>query len=332
MSTTFKPTFKVNNVVFSPSLKGENPSSFGGASGAGVKWEHILGKPSVFPPAEHSHPEYAPLLSPEFTGEPTAPTPEEGDNSNRIATTAFVQNAVEIFIATYSETAYSEVLEAYESGKMIFAIDPGDPVSRIYTLASSFLVGDVDLDGDLDAADQTALARHVGKIQLLEDPQAIVNADVNFDGVLNAQDLTRMGRLIAFGGGSDHTFTFVSVDSLGDAQAGPAVHTLYLSPSNNWDKRTLELVAESDIPTRTSELTNDSGFIAEAALDGMASKGWVEEQGYITEVGTLYHPQLEARGDPDQHPIEAITSLEGELSVRPSEVMSNNDILSILLR
>lgn len=36
---------------------------------------------------------YAPLASPAFTGEPTAPTPAAGDDSTKIATTAFVQAA-----------------------------------------------------------------------------------------------------------------------------------------------------------------------------------------------------------------------------------------------
>ena len=37
---------------------------------------------------------YAPTLSPSFTGNPTAPTQTSGNNSTRLATTAFVQDAV----------------------------------------------------------------------------------------------------------------------------------------------------------------------------------------------------------------------------------------------
>jgi hypothetical protein len=36
----------------------------------------------------------APLLSPTFTGTPAAPTPSSGDNSTKVATTAFVQSAI----------------------------------------------------------------------------------------------------------------------------------------------------------------------------------------------------------------------------------------------
>lgn len=52
--------------------------------------------------------EKAPLASPALTGTPTAPTPESGDSSTKIATTAFVSDAVE----TGSE--YTNMLDALE--------------------------------------------------------------------------------------------------------------------------------------------------------------------------------------------------------------------------
>ncbi|ARB06094.1 tail fiber protein [Dinoroseobacter phage vB_DshS-R5C] len=71
-----------------------------------VAWDDILSKPSTFAPSAHTHPQSgitdlvtdlaakAPLASPAFTGNPTAPTQTAGNNSTRIATTAFVQNAL----------------------------------------------------------------------------------------------------------------------------------------------------------------------------------------------------------------------------------------------
>lgn len=48
---------------------------------------------------------FAPKASPEFTGTPIAPTPATSDDSNKIATTAYVKNVVEgIDGATYSLT------------------------------------------------------------------------------------------------------------------------------------------------------------------------------------------------------------------------------------
>jgi hypothetical protein len=55
------------------------------------------GTTTVYARSDHIHPSdtsRAPLASPAFTGTPTAPTPTTGDNSQNIATTAFVQNSV----------------------------------------------------------------------------------------------------------------------------------------------------------------------------------------------------------------------------------------------
>ena len=71
-----------------------------------VDYSEISGKPATFPPATHGHPQSditnlvtdlaakAPLASPAFTGNPTAPTPTAGDADTSIATTAFVVSAI----------------------------------------------------------------------------------------------------------------------------------------------------------------------------------------------------------------------------------------------
>lgn len=60
------------------------------------------------------------------------------------------------------------------------------------------LLGDVNLDGKVNAQDLTALARHVAKIQTLpQNSSNLANADVNRDGTVNAQDLTRLARFVA---------------------------------------------------------------------------------------------------------------------------------------
>ena len=49
-----------------------------------------------------------------------------------------------------------------------------------------------------------------------------------------------------------------------------------------------DIARVSNIPTTTSQLTNDSNFITNAALTGYATETWVGEQGYQTasEVST----------------------------------------------
>ena len=76
-----------------------------GAPGT-TSWDGITDKPATFPPSTHSHPisdvtslqaaldAKAPLASPAFAGNPTAPTPTAGDNDTSIATTGFVTAAV----------------------------------------------------------------------------------------------------------------------------------------------------------------------------------------------------------------------------------------------
>lgn len=56
-------------------------------------------------------------------------------------------------------------------------------------------MGDLDLDGDVDAYDLTMLARHVGGIEYITG-QALLNADVDGDGLVDAYDLTMHARYV----------------------------------------------------------------------------------------------------------------------------------------
>ena len=56
-------------------------------------------------------------------------------------------------------------------------------------------LGDLDLDGDVDAYDLTALARHVGGIEPVTG-QALLNADVDGDNDVDAYDLTKHARYV----------------------------------------------------------------------------------------------------------------------------------------
>lgn len=74
----------------------------------------------------------APLASPQLTGSPTAPTPTAGSNNTQLATTAFVQNAVNAAVtnaAAYQGAAnsYTEVIKtAYKPGWYWFVRTAGE--------------------------------------------------------------------------------------------------------------------------------------------------------------------------------------------------------------
>lgn len=78
----------------------ETPSTPG--DGGTVAWDDVTGKPATYPPSAHTHTTAqvtgldtalaakAPLVSPYFTGTPTAVTASVGNDSTQLATTAFV--------------------------------------------------------------------------------------------------------------------------------------------------------------------------------------------------------------------------------------------------
>ena len=65
------------------------------------------------------------------------------------------------------------------------------------------------------------------------------------------------------------------------------------------------------------------GQSAGGTLSGGGSTGGTTSKTYS-------HPKLTGRDAADQHPIDAITSLEAELAYRPNEAMSNLQIQAIL--
>jgi len=84
----------------------------------------------------------------------------------------------------------------YTISGVTFVCDDLDLATENYTPpAEGAIRGDLDLDGDVDAEDLTALARHVGGIELAEG-QALRNADVDGSGGVDANDLTTHARYV----------------------------------------------------------------------------------------------------------------------------------------
>jgi hypothetical protein len=101
----------------------------------------------------------APLASPALTGTPTAPTPTAGDNTTKLATTAFVQNAVsssavaaldDIGDVTITTPADNEVL-AYNSGTGTFINQTASEAGLAPASHSHAISNVTGLQGALDA-------------------------------------------------------------------------------------------------------------------------------------------------------------------------------------
>ena len=91
-----------------------NPPSSYTPSAHSHAWNEITNTPATYTPSTHTHSDLAPINSPQFTGNPTAPSPNEEDNSTAIANTSWVNSAISSAIdalpdlpETYTPSAHS---------------------------------------------------------------------------------------------------------------------------------------------------------------------------------------------------------------------------------
>ena len=96
--------------------------------------------------ADHVHPAdtlKAPLASPVFTGNPTAPTPSPGDNDTSLATTAFVTTAISTAFSASGDQSFSSVVLLIGAEGADAATTFVDESSTIKTLTAA---GNVQID------------------------------------------------------------------------------------------------------------------------------------------------------------------------------------------
>jgi SPRY domain len=96
--------------------------------------------------------QFAPLVSPIFTGNPTAPTPIAGDNDTSIATTAFVSNAITALIGTAGSGA--DTLGELEDQILLTNAAVADRAP----IASPIFTGDPKAPTPATADDDTSIA------------------------------------------------------------------------------------------------------------------------------------------------------------------------------
>ncbi|MBQ1908106.1 MAG: dockerin type I repeat-containing protein, partial [Firmicutes bacterium] len=111
--------------------------------------------------------------------------------------TAEGYRAVNCTVTAGENTIVYAGADSFEAEKLdTLSYSGSDPYVRVME-KKPFLLGDVNCDGEVTAADLTKLARHVAKIELLEDSAALQAADVTKDDAISAADLTKLARYVA---------------------------------------------------------------------------------------------------------------------------------------
>lgn len=123
-------------------------------------------------------------------------------------------------------------------------------------------VAQIDLTGYVESSDLATVATS-GSYNDLSDKPSIPSVSGTNDGT-NWTSITINNDTYAIpAGGGTGTITDVEVNGVSVVTGG---------------------VAEVTVPTKVSDLTNDSGFITSSALSGYATESWVGQQGFITGI------------------------------------------------
>lgn len=134
--------------------------------------------------AQDPHTQYAQKHNPTFTGEPKAPTPAAGNNTTRIATTAFVQAAITALINGAPDTL--------DTLKEIAAAINNDP--KFSTTINNALAGKQPLDNTLTHLSGKDVAGLLAYLQLGEAAKRDVGTGNNQLPDMSAFGMSRNGQ------------------------------------------------------------------------------------------------------------------------------------------
>lgn len=186
--------------------------------------------------------------SPEFTGTPKAPTAPAGTNTTQIATTEFVQTAV--------------------NGK-------ADDSDVVHIAGTETITGDKTFSGVLSAQTPTS-GSHVATKKYVDDSitqSGGVVVDPSIDGTSQnpVQNMAIKAALdgkvdvVAGKGLSTNDFTNELLTKVNSVESGAEENVIDGITVNGTDATITNKKAIISVPTKTSDLTNDSDFVSDAS-------------------------------------------------------------------
>jgi len=262
---------------------------------------------------------YAPLNSPAFTGDPTAPTPTFGDNDTSIATTAFVQAGL------LGGTANAKNLEVYVRNQSGSSIPAGSIVYISGATGNKPLITLAQANNDANSAQtmgftKTAIANNGFGYVIVRGELENIDTSALTEGAQLYLSPTVAGTWTTTKPSAPQHLVYVGIVVrahptqgiiLVAVQNGYELNELHdvaiTSPTNGqvlkynsstnlwvndtdvggvaWGGITGTLSSQTDLQTALDgkySTSNPAGYITSAALTGYATESFVTSQGYIT--------------------------------------------------
>lgn len=166
--------------------------------------------------AADPHTQYAPKASPTFTGTPTAPTPANSDNSNKLATTEFVAKALAALAGSAPET-----LDTLKELADALGNDPNF-ATTVLTKLSEKLAKD---QNGADIPDPALFVKNLGLMDSTGYQGRLLNVKVfRTSGTYTPTQGTKKIRFQAWGGGASGAATQITSGNAASSGGGGAAY------------------------------------------------------------------------------------------------------------
>ena len=263
---------------------------------------------------------YAPLASPAFTGNPTAPTPALGDNDTSIATTAFVQSAL------LGGTAIARNLEVEVRNQSGSTIPAGSIVYISGATGNKPLITLAQANNDTNSAQtigfvKTAIANNGTGYVIVRGELENINTSALAEGVQLYLSPTTAGTWTTTKPSAPQHLVYVGIV----IRSHPTLGVILVAVQNGYELDELHDVSISSKANNdllayesSSDLWKNKSF---GSL-GLATQSWVTSQGYLSDAPSDGNQYLRQNGawTTVNFPPDFVTSVSSPLSVASGDL------------